>query len=498
MMMWIDQSTHKVLWELDTEHIFAGVLVGDNWVATVLVHVDPVSGSLYPIRDSHVFIPVNHGHTPSLRQIEDALEKSWTALNGPEIEYSHLFLCLPAWCCRGQTATARTTISDAEHTPGLWWSKVASYHVRELQEKLYAEISSSKYVACDLMPLSFVLDNGCRLADPVDSITNTLDLDAYAIMADAGVIEALLERLRRLGLKADVVTTAFVAGREFLSLEDRDRGVVLMDVDQRSVTASVYRDGLMAETAVVPEGSDGILGSTADRLHMGAWPLGVLLKERRDVLSATDANEETVLHSSCSRGGKAVTVRDLEEAAKASADALVRQVQDALGLSSREKRSGLRKIVLIGDEPLVLRAVKRAAEKRLGLPCAWAVPDRVHAIERIETPGLARMVGLMRQAGLHPPATQPFLEAHNRTPMKSINRMLTERCRQLHQQMLARLRDHTRRNGRGGRPSVTGGVLRMAASGLLAFADWMGRLLQFVARSLGLIHPVFRPKGNHT
>lgn len=35
--------------ELDPMNVFAGVVIGDDWVQALLMHVDP-NGSVYPIR----------------------------------------------------------------------------------------------------------------------------------------------------------------------------------------------------------------------------------------------------------------------------------------------------------------------------------------------------------------------------------------------------------------------------------------------------------------
>ena len=50
--------------ELDPTHIFGGIIIGDNWVEAVVMHVDPM-GYQYPIRSTQVqFERVNTAPRP--------------------------------------------------------------------------------------------------------------------------------------------------------------------------------------------------------------------------------------------------------------------------------------------------------------------------------------------------------------------------------------------------------------------------------------------------
>lgn len=440
-MRWRNEAVREAVWEFDIEHVFAAAVIGDAQVMMVIAHVDP-SRSVIPLRWHAEALPTGRGYTPSLRQIEEALKACWARLSGEPIDYSRFFLCLPPWCTQSRRATGSIHIPDPPGGPDAGRPRVTEAHIRELAQMACREHVPQKLAAIDVQPLAYVLDNGCRVADPVGSITSTLAVEANLVLADSGLTAGILGILTGLGIRVDVMTTPYVATAGFVDAEDLSSGCAQIDVGRSSTCCSFFQDGAMVHTALVPGGSENVVDETAECLGIRSGDLRALLAEKVDALMAADDFDSLLLPLPGNSARSRLSVGELDAVLVARSEDLFRRILETINALVRDRRVRLRRIQILGEDRIVLRALHHVGQAFFPTQCSLVTPDRVFGIDEEMATAFGRMIGLLRRGALGHATPQPYLDLYNRvTPADPAFRVLVDAGRHLGYEVLAASRD---------------------------------------------------------
>ncbi len=440
-MRWRNEATPKAVHEFETQHTFAAAVIGDAQVVMMIAHVDQ-SRSVIPLRSHAEPLPAGRAYTPSLRQIEDALKVCWGHLAGEEIEYTRFFLCLPPMCTQSRRASGSIRIPEPPGGPEAVRPRVTEAHIRELAQVVCREHVPPKFAAVDVQPLGYVLDNGCRVADPLGSITSSLEMQAHVVMADSGMTTGILDALTQMGLRVDVMTTPYGATAGFVSEEDLASGCAQIDVGRAYTCCGFYQDGAMVHTALVPGGSEQVVDETADCLGLRAGDLRALLTEKMDALMAADECGLLLLPLPGGSARSRLSVGELDAVLIARAEDLFRRILSTMNALVRDRSVRMRRIQILGEDRLVLRALHHVGQAFFPTQCHLVTPDRVFGPEESQVAALARTIGLLRRGAFGPVTPQPYLDLYNKvTPADPAFRAVYDGVRALVQEFRAVSRD---------------------------------------------------------
>lgn len=429
-----DASRNKPLWRLETDNILAGIVFGDTWVTAALVHIDRRNGTLFPIRWSSAEIATSPTQIPALPRIREAVELCWSNLCDQDApEYSSLTVCLPPWCCEGEISAASRRIGANTRMPWRRESKVDESDIAALQDAVILSCTNKRFAIADLIPRWYTLDTGSRVDDPRGAITETLELSAFVIRCESGVVYGILDILAELGLRVDGLTSPFAATAAMLSREERDAGAALIDMDRRTTCCSLYLNGALTSCAVVGGGSETIMHRAADSLRMSASDLRAAIAQRKELLLFADDTGVSAHQDRPRRHTPpAPAVTDLDAAADIPASDLFTQIMAAMDDNSIG--SPLRKLVLCGDDPLALRAIKRIGSRLADIPSITRQVDQVHAGERFDEPGYARLMGMIRQQAMKP-GRRTVLDRYNESLVGTLTRSMSGSARRAYEWM---------------------------------------------------------------
>ncbi|MBN1670886.1 MAG: hypothetical protein JXR37_07630 [Kiritimatiellae bacterium] len=421
----------QVMFELKAETTIAAASVGDDWAQIVILHLDPKTGAVYPIRAKHVPIDTFRHHTPSLSQINAALEKCWRGLRGTTpLDYGRFFLCLPPWCC-GSRGDSRTIAIDFDpRIPGLRTPKVTAHHVARLEEMVRQEVARSQSVVVDLIPHHFVLDSGRRLADPVGATTKTLKLEAYLILAEQGTAQGIVDGLADIGIRVDAVMSPWTAAANILAREEKEQGAAVIDVDRRNTCCAFFSEATMEYATRVEGGSADVLEWIGAHLRIPPAAVADCVNEWKEILTPVSWDKTIqrlpLFHWASTHPG----LRELDAAAALAAEALSERILQRVVVAQREMMIELKSLVLVGDDMLTLRALQGILADRTGIACRVAMPERVHDVTDVEIRAPARAVGLVREGQALPEHRRVFALPYNRPVLHIMNQRVNTRARQ--------------------------------------------------------------------
>lgn len=111
----------------------------------------------------------------------------------------------------------------------------------------------------DVYPQQFVVDGQDEIKDPRGMIGVRLEMHGLLVTCGKTNLHNILKCVERAGLEVeDICLQPLAAGEVALSKDEKNLGVALVNIGAGSTTVSVFLEGQMIDTLVVPLGGDNI------------------------------------------------------------------------------------------------------------------------------------------------------------------------------------------------------------------------------------------------
>jgi len=111
----------------------------------------------------------------------------------------------------------------------------------------------------DVIPKQFIVDQQDEIIDPRGITGVRLEMEGTIITCPRTILHNILKCVERAGLDVtDICLQPLAAGTVALSRDEKELGVGLVDVGGGCTTVSVFEDGHLAMTSVIPLGGDTI------------------------------------------------------------------------------------------------------------------------------------------------------------------------------------------------------------------------------------------------
>lgn len=111
----------------------------------------------------------------------------------------------------------------------------------------------------DVIPRQFIVDGLDEINDPRGMIGVRLEMEGTIITGSKTVLHNLLRCVERAGLEiTDICLQPLAAGSIALSKDEKNLGVALIDIGGGSTNISVFEQGVLRSTTVIPVGGEHI------------------------------------------------------------------------------------------------------------------------------------------------------------------------------------------------------------------------------------------------
>lgn len=109
----------------------------------------------------------------------------------------------------------------------------------------------------DVIPRQFIVDGLEEINDPRGMVGVRLEMEGTIITGSKTILHNLLRCVEKAGLEvADIGLQPLAAGSIALSKDEKNLGVALIDIGGGSTTISVYEEGVLQMTAMLPLGGN--------------------------------------------------------------------------------------------------------------------------------------------------------------------------------------------------------------------------------------------------
>ena len=315
----------------------------------------------------------------------------------------------------------KTAVEEAEHMSGCRINSVyvgiAGNHVkgqnslgivsikgREVDEDdVQRAVEASRAIAVPMdreimhiLPQNYVVDGQDGIKDPIGMSGVRLEAKVHIVTASSSSIQNIIKSVNRVGLDIDdIVMEQLAASEAVLSSDEKDLGVVLIDIGGANTAIAIFAEGSIKHTAILPVGGNYLTSDIATGLRTPLNEAEIIKLKYGCALTSMIPKEETIRVASV--GGR----EDREVSRQILGRIVEPRMEEILSFVSKEiVRSGFEDllaagIVLTGGTSL-LPGINELAEQVFDMPARRGNPTGVGGLsDVVNSPAHTIGVGLI-------------------------------------------------------------------------------------------------------
>jgi cell division protein FtsA len=241
------------------------------------------------------------------------------------------------------------------------------------------------------LPRYFTVDGQEGVSDPIGMAGGRLEVDTHIVTGSSSFITNVLKCVQRAGLEPlGIVFEPLASSAATLMQEEKQVGVVLLDIGGGTTDIAVYSLGSAIYTATIPVGGNVL---TSD-ISLG---LKTTLSEAEDVkkrLGATTRDERFDVRTLDGRATREHSTAELRQI-------VVPRVLETLRMAKQKIVENVPRDVVLGEVVLTgggaqLPGIEAIAEEVFGLPVRTGTPNTIGGLtDAMAAPQYATAVGLV-------------------------------------------------------------------------------------------------------
>ncbi len=293
-------------------------------------------------------------------------------------------------------------IKSLQHRGGIirenYEDEISKKDVETLHNNMYNLNMSPGEEIIDVIPQEYVIDNEQGIKEPVGMLGNSLEANFHIIIGQTTAAKNIYKCVTKTGLEVvELILEPIASANAVLSEEEKEAGVVLVDIGGGTTDIAIFQDGIIRHTAVIPFGGDVITedvkeGCTIIRKHAEELKVkfgSSLASENRD-------DEIVAIPGLRGRPPKEISLKNLASIIQARMEEIVEHVYYEIKNSGYEKKL-IAGIVRTGGGALLkdltqLTEFITGMDTRIGYPNEHLAKD---VLEELASPMYSTGIGLV-------------------------------------------------------------------------------------------------------
>ena len=268
-----------------------------------------------------------------------------------------------------------------------------------------------------VLPQTFIVDDQDGVKEPLGMFGARLEVEVHVVTGATTSVRNVVRSVNRAGLQVqDIVLQPLASAEAAISGEEKDLGVLLIDLGGGTTDVALFRDGGVWYTSILPLGGDHISNDIAVGLRTPTADAEELKKRHGCALTALVREDETVEVPSV--GGR--KARQLSR--HLLSEIIQPRVEEIFTLVARDlSRAGLEDVaaagVVVTGGTSMMRGVPELAEQVFDVPVRRGMPtglgglgDVVHSAFHTAGVGLALAGAVGRAEPAAEPAGASFMQ----------------------------------------------------------------------------------------
>ncbi len=255
-----------------------------------------------------------------------------------------------------------------------------------------------------VLPQTFVVDDQDGVREPVGMSGVRLEVECHIVTGAVTSVQNVVRSVNRAGLTVhDVVLEALASAEAVLCADEKELGVLLVEIGGGTTNVALFREGAIWHTAILPLGGDHITNDIAVGLRTPVGDAEELKKRYGCALTARVPAQETIdVPSVGGRKPRELSRQVLSEIVQPRVEEIFRLVARDLAKAGFEDAATAGIVVTGGTS--ILEGVPELAEAVFSLPVRRGMPGDVGGLsDLVRSPIHSTAVGLALYGARHAP-----------------------------------------------------------------------------------------------
>jgi cell division protein FtsA len=380
---------------LAKDQLIAGIDIGGSKIRTVIAEMEAESGSLNVIGvgiiDSHGIrkgniVDINE----TIKNISQSLENA-ERMAGESID--SVFVSVSGNHLKSIPSKGVVAVSGQE---------IVQEDVSRVIEAAQTVPLPMNRIIIRVVPRMFSIDNQEGIKQPLGMSGIRLEVDAEIITGIGPIVKNIEKCAHQVGIDIDdFIPAPLAAADAVISKRQKELGVVCIDIGLSSTSVSIFEEGVLLHTAVIPVGGENVTNDIAIGLRTSIDVAEKLKIEYgscnpQEISDLDDINLSLISKIDTHK----VSKKQLVEIIEARYHEIFSLVREELAKIDRDGK--LPAGALLTGSAIKIPGCLDLARNVLGLPVQIGFPQEIDGIvDRIDDPSFATMLGLITMGSKH-------------------------------------------------------------------------------------------------
>lgn len=283
-------------------------------------------------------------------------------------------------------------------------SEISRRDIDKLIEDMYNLVMPPGEEIIHVLPQEFTIDGEPGIKDPIGMAGVRLEANFHIISGQVTAIKNIVKCVNKTGLESqELILEPLASSEAVLSDEEKEAGVVLVDIGGGTTDVAIFHEGIIRHTAVIPFGGNSI----TEDIREGCSVMRNIAEQLKVRFGSALANENKENEIVCvpglrGREPKEISVKNLAFVIEARMEEIIEHVYYEIKSSGYEKKL-IAGIVITGGGAQ-LKHLPQLVEFVTGLECRVGFPNEHLAknevlpkniYEELQSPTYATGIGLL-------------------------------------------------------------------------------------------------------
>jgi cell division protein FtsA len=278
-------------------------------------------------------------------------------------------------------------------------TEISQADIDELIEDMYRLVMEPGEEIIHVLPQEYIVDGEQGIKNPIGMAGVRMEANFHIITGKIAAAKNITKCVERSNLIVDEMILEPLASSEaVLSEEEKDAGVVLVDIGGGTTDVAIFYDGIIRHTAVIPFGGNVITDDIREGCSIMRKPAELLKQKFGSALASESQDNEIVcIPGLRGREPKEISVRNLASIIQARMEEIVEQVYFEIKNSGYERK--LQGGIVVTGGGSLLKHIPQLFEYITGLDTRVGYPNEHLAnssvIDTLSSPIYATGIGLV-------------------------------------------------------------------------------------------------------
>lgn len=276
-------------------------------------------------------------------------------------------------------------------------TEISQKDVDALIDDMYKLVMLPGEEIIHVLPQEYIIDSEQGIKNPIGMAGIRLEANFHIITGQIAAIKNIYKCVEKAGLEvADLTLEPLASADAVLSDEEKEAGVVLVDIGGGTTDLAIFQDGIIRHTAVIPFGGNVITEDIKEGCSIIKNQAELLkIKFGSALASENQENEIVSIPGLRGRPHKEISVKNLSHIIQARMDEIIEHVYYEIKNSGFEKKL-IAGVVITGGGAL-LKHITQSVEYITGMDTRIGYPNEhlASGAEDVTSPMYATSVGLV-------------------------------------------------------------------------------------------------------